>query len=110
MKETAFLNWLIENGKKENSARSTVSRIKRIEEVYPDLDSRYEDDSLETLLSVLTYTKKDEAKNREPLHNQVIQNAKTLSDLHAIRQHAQSAKDNVSVNYLVEEVLSVFKD
>lgn len=68
MKETAFLNWLIENGKKENSARSTVSRIKRIEEVYPDLDSRYEDDSLETLLSVLTYTKKDEAKNREPLH------------------------------------------
>lgn len=41
---------------------------------------------------------------------QVIQNAKTLSDLHAIRQHAQSAKGNVSVNYLVEEVLSVFKD
>lgn len=68
MKETAFFNWLIENGKKENSARSTVSIIKRIEEVYPDLDSRYEDDSLETLLSVLTYTKKDEAKNREPLH------------------------------------------
>lgn len=41
---------------------------------------------------------------------QVIQNAKTLSDLHAIRQQAQSAKDNISVNYLVEEILSVFKD
>ena len=41
---------------------------------------------------------------------QVIQNAKTLSDLHAIRQQAQSTKDNISVNYLVEEILSVFKD
>lgn len=41
---------------------------------------------------------------------QVIQNAKNLSDLHAIRQFAQCAKNETKINYSVEEIVSVFKD
>lgn len=68
MKEKNFFDWLVKSGQQENSAKSVVSRVKRIERVYPDLDSRIEDDSVETLVNVFTYTKKDEAKKRVPLH------------------------------------------
>ncbi|MDE6542787.1 MAG: hypothetical protein K2K76_02350, partial [Muribaculaceae bacterium] len=68
MKEKEFLDWLIKSGQQENSARSVLSRVKRVEEVYPDLDSRIEDNSIEALLNVFIYTKKDEAKRRIPLH------------------------------------------
>lgn len=68
MKEKEFLDWLIKSGQQENSARSVLSRVKRVEEVYPDLDSRIEDNSIEALLNVFIYTKKDEAKMRIPLH------------------------------------------
>ena len=64
--EEEFCQWLM---KKQGLEKETAPRyVQSYMSVYPDLDSRYEDDSLETLLSVLTYTKKDEAKNREPLH------------------------------------------
>ena len=68
MKEKEFLDWLIKSGQQENSARSVLSRVKRVEEAYPDLDSRIEDSSIETLLNVFIYTKKDEANKRIPLH------------------------------------------
>ncbi len=68
MKESEFVDWLVKSGRQENSAKSVVSRVRRIEDVYPDLDSRIEDNSIETLLNVFTYTKKDEAKRRAPLH------------------------------------------
>ena len=68
MKEKEFLDWLIESGQQENSAGSVLSRVKRIGEVYPDLDSRIEDNSIEPLLNVFIYTKKDESKKRIPLH------------------------------------------
>ena len=68
MKESEFVDWLFKSGRQGNSAKSVVSRVRRIEDVYPDLDSRIEDNSIETLLNVFTYTKKDEAKRRAPLH------------------------------------------
>ncbi len=68
MKESEFVDWLVKSGRQGNSAKSVVSRVRRIEDVYPDLDSRIEDNSIETLLNVFTYTKKDEAKRRAPLH------------------------------------------
>lgn len=68
MIEKEFLDWLIKSGQKENSASSVLSRVKRIEEAYPDLDSRFEDGTIEMLLNVFTYTKSDEAKKRIPLH------------------------------------------
>lgn len=68
MKEKEFSDWLVKSGKQENSAQSVLSRVKRIEEVYPDLDSRIEDNSIEKLLNVFAYTKQDEAKKRIPLH------------------------------------------
>lgn len=68
MKEKEFFNWLVKAGVQDNSARSIVSRVRRIEEAYPDLDSRFEDNSIETLLNIFVYTKNDEAKKREPLH------------------------------------------
>lgn len=68
MKEKEFFDWLVKSGQQEKSAKSAVSRIKRIEGVYPDLDSRIKDNSIELLLNVFTYTKKDEAKKRVPLH------------------------------------------
>ena len=52
MKEKEFLDWLTKSGQQENSARSVLSRVKRVEEVYPDLDSRIEDNSIEALLNV----------------------------------------------------------
>lgn len=68
MKEKEFLNWLVKSGFKDNTARSVVSRVRRIEDVYPELDSRFEDGTIELLLNVFTYTKSDEAKKRAPLH------------------------------------------
>ncbi|MDE6586770.1 MAG: hypothetical protein K2K40_00355 [Paramuribaculum sp.] len=68
MKETDFFNWLVGNGQQENSARTVVSRVKRIEEAYPELDSRFEDGSIQMLLNVFTYTKSDESNKRIPLH------------------------------------------
>lgn len=68
MKEKEFFDWLVKSGQQENSAKSVVPRLRRIEEMYPDLDSRIEDNSIELLLNVFTYTKKDEAKKRAPLH------------------------------------------
>lgn len=68
MKETSFFKWLIDKGQRTNSAQSIISRVKRIETVYPDLCSRIEDESIVNLLNVFTYTKADEAKGRNPLH------------------------------------------
>lgn len=68
MKESEFFKWLIDRGAQENTVQSICSRIKRIEAVYPDLKSRIEDETIGNLLSVFTYTKADEVKNREPLH------------------------------------------
>lgn len=68
MKETNFFKWLIDKGQKDSSAQSIISRVKRIEAVYPDLYSRIADESIVNLLNVFTYTKADEAKSREPLH------------------------------------------
>ncbi|MBD5293866.1 MAG: hypothetical protein HDS20_03495 [Bacteroides sp.] len=72
MNKTEFFDWLIRSGLQENSAESAVSRVKRIEEVYPDLDSRIEDNSFETLLNTFNYTKNDEQKKRFPLHKIAI--------------------------------------
>lgn len=63
-----FFKWLTDKGQQDESAQSVISRVKRIEAVYPDLSSRIEDKTIDNLLSVFTYTKADEAKNREPLH------------------------------------------
>lgn len=41
---------------------------------------------------------------------QVIQNAKTLSDLQSIKQTAKWEKSQTAINYSVEEIISVFKD
>lgn len=41
---------------------------------------------------------------------QVIQNAKNLSDLHAIRQFAQLSKKQAVINYRVDEIISVFNN
>lgn len=68
MQETDFLKWLVEHDQQENTARSIVSRVRRIEEAYPELDSRFEDGSIKILMNVFTYTKRDEAKKRIPLH------------------------------------------
>lgn len=68
MKESEFFDWLVKSGRQENSAKSVVSRVRRIEDVYPDLDSRIEDNTIEALLNVFTYTKNDEAKRRVLLH------------------------------------------
>lgn len=67
-----FFDWLVKSGKQANSANSAVSRVKRIKEAYPDLDSRIEDNSIDTLQNTFIYTKKDEAKNRVPLHKIAI--------------------------------------
>lgn len=72
MNEKEFFDWLVKSGKQANSANTAVSRVKRIEEVYPDLDSRIEDNSIEILQNTFIYTKKDEAKNRVPLHKIAI--------------------------------------
>ncbi|MBD5284026.1 MAG: hypothetical protein HDS31_05420 [Bacteroides sp.] len=84
MKDKEFIAWLVKSGQQESSAKSVVSRIRRIEEVYPDLDSRIEDNSIEALLNVFTYTRKDEAKNREPLHKIEI-NGKPFDGTQSLR-------------------------
>ena len=68
MKEEQFRKWLLEQGYQEKVVQSRVANVRKIEEIYPDLDSRIEDGSITNLLSVFTYNASDRKHNREPLH------------------------------------------
>lgn len=68
MKEKEFRDWLLAKGYQEKVVQSRVANIRKIEEVYPDLDSRIEDGSITNLLSAFTYNASDRKHNREPLH------------------------------------------
>lgn len=97
MKEKEFLNWLVKSGLKETTAESVVSRVRRIEKTYPELDSRFEDGSIETLLNVFTYTKNDEAKKRIPLHKIEIDGkpySGTQSLRNALAQYIEFMQNN----------------
>lgn len=72
MKEQEFKQWLVESGMQESTARSRVANVKKIEDVYPDLDSRIDDSTIINLLSVFNYTNDDRKNNREPLHKIAI--------------------------------------
>lgn len=104
MKEIDFLKWLLASGQQDNSARSIVSRVRRIEEVYTDLDSRLEDNSINNILNVFIYTKADEAKNRKPLHKIEIDGNQyngTQSLRSALLQYIEFAQSE-----MVEDVVS----
>lgn len=72
MKEQGFKQWLVESGMQESTARSRVTNVRKIEDVYPDLDSRIDDGTIINLLSVFNYTNDDRKNNREPLHKIAI--------------------------------------
>ena len=69
MKEREFKHWLLKGGNKDSTIRSRISNVKKIEEVYPDLDSRIDDTTISNLIKVFEYTIADKSRNRLPLHN-----------------------------------------
>lgn len=68
MRETQFKQWLLDEGYSENAVKSRIANVRKIEEVYPDLDSRIYDGTISNLLATFVYTADDRLNNREPLH------------------------------------------
>lgn len=68
MKEEQFKIWLKDNGYQDNVIQSRVTNLRRIEEAYPDLDARIEDNTIINLMNVFIYNAHDRKCNREPLH------------------------------------------
>ena len=68
MKEEQFREWLQAKGYQDKVVQSRVANVRKIEEVYPDLDSRIQDGTISNLLSAFTYNASDRNHNREPLH------------------------------------------
>ncbi len=68
MRETQFKQWLLDEGYNENAVKSRIANVRKIEEVYPDLDSRIYDGTISNLLATFVYTADDRLNNREPLH------------------------------------------
>lgn len=60
MKEQEFKQWLKEYGFNDHVAGSRLSNVKRVEEAYPDIDNRIANNTIDELLSLLSYSAKDE--------------------------------------------------
>lgn len=68
MKHKSFEQWLQSEGYAEATVKSRLSNLRKIEEYYPDLQSRIADGSIRLLLVVFNYTDDDVLANKEPLH------------------------------------------
>ena len=67
-----FYNWLVmQKGLKENVAKTNVSRLQRINELY-NVFNEYFRDNCEYLLSLFEYSKQDERDGALPSHDIVI--------------------------------------
>jgi hypothetical protein len=70
MKELEFKSWL--EGQYPDSGRTVsnrMSNIRRVMQVYGDLDKLYEKNKCKELLDLLTYSTEDERSRAEPRHN-----------------------------------------
>ena len=63
MKPT-YKKWLEQQGYKDITVDSKLSRLRKVEKHYGDLDERYEDDKLQSVINELKYSKEDERQNR----------------------------------------------
>lgn len=62
MQTEAFKDWLRKNKKKENYISSRLSNCRRVARAYQvDLDQEFDKNQLDNLISILNYTKRDEA-------------------------------------------------
>lgn len=68
MKEEQFRRWLQNAGYQDKVVQSRIANVRKIEETYPDLDSRIKDGTIANLMSAFTYNASDRKNNREPLH------------------------------------------
>lgn len=66
MQEKAFESWLTKQNKK--SYHNYISRIRRIEKYYGDIDIAFDKDECESLLKLFEYSQDDLANKREPKH------------------------------------------
>ena len=63
MKPT-YKKWLEQRGHSDVTVKNQISRAKRVEKYYGDLDERFEDDKLQSVINELKYSKEDERQNR----------------------------------------------
>lgn len=63
MKPT-YKKWLEQRGYKDVTVKNQISRVKRVERGYGDLDECFEDDRLQNVINELKYSKEDERQNR----------------------------------------------
>lgn len=68
MKEEQFREWLQAKGYQDKVVQSRITNVRKIEETYPDLDSRIQDGTISNLISAFSYNVSDRNHNREPLH------------------------------------------
>lgn len=66
MKEKEFKQWLKEYGFNDHVTASRLSNVKRVEEAYPDIDNRIANNTIDEVLSLLSYSAKDEKAGRPP--------------------------------------------
>lgn len=63
MKST-YKKWLEQQRYSDGTVNTQVSKVKKVEENYGDLDRHYEDDRLQSVISELKYSKEDERQNK----------------------------------------------
>ena len=109
MRIEAFREWL-EARFAPNTVSTQLSTCRRVEAAYGDLDSIFDEDQFEGLLTELTYSKSDEARNvADPSKMQLERSLyDTLSSCRsALRTYRNFREDPVSVPVSADNALEV---
>jgi 5-methylcytosine-specific restriction endonuclease McrA len=98
MRENHYRAWLKSHG--ISSYENYISRTKRIERYYGDIDVQYDKDGCSSLLAEFIYTDEDKAHRREPYHKIPI---KPTSEKSKHQSYYERTKDFASrVNKYIE--------
>jgi len=98
MRENHYRAWLKSQG--ISSFENYISRTKRIERYYGDIDDQYDKDGCSLLLAEFIYTDEDKAHRREPYHKIPI---KPTSEKDIHQSYYEGTKDFASrVNKYIE--------
>ena len=100
MQTENYRNWLVAQNYQGGTTTSQMHRAGRVEEHYGDLDTLYDGDRLESLISELTYTTQDRRNNRPnetriPFEGVPYNNLASYKD--AVRRYRRFLEDETEV-------------
>jgi hypothetical protein len=66
MDDAGYRGWLASQPIEQSTARDQISRVRRIEAAFGDLDARFDQDAMASVIAALTYGSQDAAQGRPP--------------------------------------------